>query len=29
MKNAQLLKERYHDIEIVIHDIDIRAAGEM
>jgi heterodisulfide reductase subunit A len=29
MKNAQLLKERYHDIEIVIHYIDIRAAGEM
>jgi heterodisulfide reductase subunit A len=29
MKNAQLLKERYPDIEIVIHYIDIRASGEM
>lgn len=29
MKNAQLLKERYNDIEITIHYIDVRAAGEM
>ncbi|MGP8330906.1 MAG: CoB-CoM heterodisulfide reductase HdrA2 [Methanosarcinaceae archaeon] len=29
MKNAQMLKERYPDIEIVIHYIDIRASGEM
>ena len=29
MKNAQLLKERYPDIEITIHYIDIRASGEM
>ena len=29
MKNAQLLKERYHDMDISIHYIDIRAAGEM
>jgi heterodisulfide reductase subunit A len=29
MKNAQLLKERYPDIDIVIHYIDIRASGEM
>ncbi|AEH60521.1 methyl-viologen-reducing hydrogenase delta subunit [Methanosalsum zhilinae DSM 4017] len=29
MKNAQLLKERYPQIEIVIHYIDVRASGEM
>ncbi len=29
MKNAQLLKERYPDIEITIHYIDVRAGGEM
>lgn len=29
MKNAQLLKERYPDINIKIHYIDIRAYGEM
>jgi heterodisulfide reductase subunit A len=29
MKNAQLLKERYPDIDINIHYIDIRASGEM
>jgi len=29
MKNALMLKERYPDIEIVIHYIDIRASGEM
>ncbi|WP_342304769.1 CoB-CoM heterodisulfide reductase HdrA2 [Methanolobus sp. ZRKC5] len=29
MKNAQLLKERYPDIDITIHYIDIRASGEM
>ena len=29
MKNAQLLKERYPDIRITIHYIDIRASGEM
>ncbi len=29
MKNAQLLKERYPDMDITIHYIDIRASGEM
>jgi heterodisulfide reductase subunit A len=29
MKNAQLLKERYPDIDVTIHYIDIRAGGEM
>ncbi|MGP8320765.1 MAG: CoB-CoM heterodisulfide reductase HdrA2 [Methanosarcinaceae archaeon] len=29
IKNAIMLKERYPDIEIVIHYIDIRASGEM
>jgi heterodisulfide reductase subunit A len=29
MKNAQLLRERYPDIEICIHYIDVRASGEM
>ncbi len=29
MKNAQLLKERYPDVNITIHYIDIRASGEM
>ncbi|MDG6244133.1 MAG: CoB-CoM heterodisulfide reductase HdrA2 [Methanolobus sp.] len=29
MKNAQLLRERYPDIDISIHYIDIRASGEM
>jgi heterodisulfide reductase subunit A len=29
MKNAQLLKERYPEIDINIHYIDIRAGGEM
>ncbi len=29
MKNAQILKERYPKMDIVIHYIDIRASGEM
>ncbi|MBN1133685.1 MAG: hydrogenase iron-sulfur subunit [Methanosarcinaceae archaeon] len=29
MKNAQLLKERYPEMDIVIHYIDIRASGDM
>jgi len=29
MKNAQMLKERYPNMDIVIHYIDIRASGEM
>jgi heterodisulfide reductase subunit A len=29
MKNAQLLKERYPDVNITIHYIDVRASGEM
>jgi len=29
LKNAQMIKERYHDTDITIHYIDIRAAGEM
>jgi heterodisulfide reductase subunit A len=29
MKNAQLLMERYPDVDITIHYIDIRASGEM
>ncbi|MBN2111258.1 MAG: hydrogenase iron-sulfur subunit [Methanosarcinaceae archaeon] len=29
MKNAQLLKERYPEMDIIIHYIDIRASGEM
>jgi heterodisulfide reductase subunit A len=29
MKNAQLLKERYPDVDITIHYIDVRASGEM